>query len=63
MLNKLEELLEVRSLIAIAMTVVVLVLAFLGRLDGEFLKTIVTMVITYYFANKATLDQSKSNGQ
>lgn len=56
MKSKLLGLLEVRKLIALAVTAMFIVLAFMGVIDPKLVEYIVTTVIAFYFAKSTALD-------
>lgn len=63
MVEKLIGLLEVRRIIALVITVVFTILALRGSLDGEFIKSIVTLVIAFYFAKETALDKPNNSDE
>lgn len=56
MISKLADLIEVRKLISIAITVLFIVLAVMGRIDTKLVEYVVTTVIAFYFAKSTALD-------
>lgn len=58
MLDKLIGLIEVRRIIALITIIVFTILALKGELDSDFIKSIVTVVITFYFAKETALDKN-----
>lgn len=59
--NKLKELIEVRKLIALGITVLFIVLALIGKIDTKLVEYVVTTVIAFYFAKSTALDTPKNN--
>lgn len=59
MREKLIQLIEVRKIIAFLITGVFVVLSLSGKLDVEFIKNVVLMVIAFYFAKSTALDKPK----
>jgi len=57
MREKLISLLEVRRIISLLVTFLFIALAFMGKLDGEFIQNIVMLVIAFYFAKQTALDK------
>ena len=57
MKEKLIDLIEVRRIIALLVTVIFVVLAFLGKIENQFVENIILMVVTYYFAKETALDK------
>jgi hypothetical protein len=60
-MNKLKEqiaeLLEIRSVIAILITFTFVVLSFLKMVSAENVMVVVTLVLGFFFGNKATRDK------
>ena len=54
--NKIIELLKVKSIVTITLTVVFSVLAIRGTIDGQDFLTIFTTVIAFYFGTKQGKD-------
>ena len=57
MLKKLTDLLEVRKLIALGITVLFVILALCGAIDTKLVEYVVTTVIAFYFAKSTALDK------
>lgn len=49
-------LLEVRRLIALLTTLLFIILAFRGKLDVNFVQTVIISVISFYFGKSTALD-------
>jgi hypothetical protein len=59
MKKKLEALIEVRKIIAFLVTGVFVYMAVKNKLDIEFVKNVVLMVIAFYFAKSTALDKQE----
>lgn len=62
-MEKLKSLIEVRKLIALGITTMFIVLAFMGQIDGKLIEYVVVAVISYYFAKSTALDIPKSTNK
>lgn len=59
LIQKVANLIDVKSLVTIALTVAFIIQAFRGLLDKESMMTIYSMVMTFYFVTQAS---SKNGG-
>lgn len=57
MLEKLKDLIEVRRIIALITIMIFGIMALKGDLDMDFIKSIVTTVVIFYFAKETALDK------
>ncbi|GAB6153746.1 hypothetical protein JCM17380_24960 [Desulfosporosinus burensis] len=58
-MKKLMNLIEVRKIIALAITALFIALALMGRIDMKLVEYVVTTVIAFYFAKSTALDTPK----
>ena len=63
MVERLNKLLTVKSIVTIALTIVFCVLALKGVLTGRDFLTIFTTVIAFYFGTQAEKNNSESEGK
>jgi carbon starvation protein CstA len=59
--NKIMQLLTVKSIVTIALTIVFCVLSIRGDIDAEKFLTIFTVVISFYFGTKYEQNNNKFN--
>lgn len=59
MKEKLMDLIEVRRIIALMVAVIFVILAFIGRIENQFVENVILMVVTYYFAKETALDKAE----
>jgi len=57
MLAKLTNLLEVRKIISLGVTILFIILALCGAIDSKLVEYVVTTVIAFYFAKSTALDK------
>lgn len=57
MKQKLTNLIEVRKIIALLISVLFVVLAFLGKIDSKLVEYVITTIIAFYFAKSTALDK------
>lgn len=56
-MDKLKKLIEVRKLIALSITLMFIILSFIGRTDAKLVEYVVIAVISFYFAKSTALDK------
>jgi hypothetical protein len=61
--NKLTNLIDVKSIITITMTICFVGLTFAGSITGADFITIFLVIITYYFSKKEDATATKSNSE
>lgn len=59
MLKKLAKLIDVKSIITIALTILFIVLSLRGVLDGDQVLMIYTTIIAFYFGTQAEKNKNK----
>lgn len=61
-MNKLIALIEVRKMISLAVTLLFIVLAVMGKIESKLVEYVVISVISYYFAKSTALDAPQAIG-
>ncbi len=59
MKNKLTELIEVRKLMALAIILLFVVMSYMGRLETNFVQTVIIAIVSFYFGKSTALDKPK----
>jgi hypothetical protein len=59
MKNKASNLIEVRKITALLVVFLFVVLSFMGKLETNFIQTVIISVVAYYFGKSTALDKMK----
>ena len=59
MKNKISNLIEVRKITALLVVFLFVVLSFTGKLETNFIQTVIISVVAYYFGKSTALDKAK----
>lgn len=59
-MDKLRQLLEVRKIIALSITLLFIILAVMGKIESKLIEYVVVSVISFYFAKSTALDTPNS---